>query len=61
MFGLVCSLIRLLVLPCSVGELALENFALLQQLTVSKPHWPRPRLRKTDRLFWLHLSKTWKD
>ena len=34
MFALVCSLIRLLILPGSVREMALENLALRQQLTV---------------------------
>ena len=41
--------------------MALENLALRQQLTMFKRQCPRPRLRKADRLFWLLLSKTWKD
>ena len=61
MFALLCSLIRLLVLPGSVREMALENLALRQQLTVFKRHSPRPRLRKADRLFWVLLSKSWKE
>ena len=61
MFALLCSLIRLLVLPGSVREMALENLALRQQLAVFKRHCPRPRLRKADRLFWVLLSKSWKD
>ena len=61
MFALLCSLMRLLVLPGSVQEMALENLALRQQLTVFKRHCPRPRLRKADRLFWVLLSKSWKD
>src|SRR6516162_10701693 len=60
MFALLCSLIRLLVLPGRVREIALENLALRQQLIVFKRRGPRPRLRKADRLFWLCLSKTWK-
>jgi len=60
MFALLCSLIRLLVLPSRVREIALENLALRQQLIVFKRRCPRPRLRKADRLFWLCLSKTWK-
>jgi len=61
MFALFCSLVRLLVLPGTVREIALENLALRQQLTVFKRHCPRSRLRKADRLFWVLLSKTWKD
>ena len=60
MFALFCSLVRLLVLPSTVREIALENLALRQQLTVFKRRCPRPRLRKADRLFWLCLSRTWK-
>lgn len=41
--------------------MALENLALRQQLAVFKRDCPRPRLRKADRLFWVYLSKTWKD
>src|SRR5215472_7374202 len=31
------------------------------KLIVFKRHCPRPRLRKSDRLFWVLLSKSWKD
>jgi putative transposase len=41
------------------GELALENLALRQQLTVWKRSHPRPQLRRKDRLFWLGLSRSW--
>ena len=61
MCALLCSLIRLLVLPAAVREIALENLALRQQLTVFQRRCPRPRLRKVDRLFWLCLSRTWKN
>src|SRR6516165_5860714 len=61
MFSLLCSLIRLLVRSGHVREAALENLALRQQLTVFKRHRPRPRLEKADRLFWLLLSRAWKD
>ena len=40
-------------------ELAAENLALRQQLAVLKHGHPRPRLTKTDRLFWILLSKIW--
>jgi putative transposase len=40
-------------------DLALENLALRQQLAIFKRRHPRPRLRPTDRLFWVWLSKIW--
>src|SRR5215469_10132949 len=61
MFAIFCSLIRLLVLPGTVREIALENLALRQQLTVFKRRCPRLRLQKADRWFWLCLSRTSKD
>src|SRR5215813_9498337 len=42
-------------------ELALENLALRQQLAVWKARQPRPRLTKTDRIFWVVLSRLWKN
>jgi putative transposase len=40
-------------------DLALENLALRQQLAIFKLRHPRPRLRPTDRIFWVWLSKIW--
>jgi putative transposase len=40
-------------------NLVLENLALRQQLTIFKRRHPRPRLRSTDRLFCVWLSKIW--
>jgi putative transposase len=40
-------------------QLALENLALRQQLAVYKRVMSRPRLRTTDRLFWLALTRIW--
>lgn len=42
-------------------ELAIENLALRQQLAVFKHNTKRPKLRKTDRVFWIWLSKLWAD
>jgi Integrase core domain len=42
-------------------ELALENLALRQQVAVWKVRQPRPQLRATDRLFWVVLSRLWKN
>src|SRR6266446_1537435 len=42
-------------------ELALENLALRQQLSVWKARQPRPRLTEMDRLFWGVLSRLWKS
>ena len=41
------------------SELALENLALQQQLAVLNRHHRRPRLQKSDRVFWLLLSRSW--
>jgi putative transposase len=41
------------------AELALENLALSQQLAALRRSTPRPRLRPTDRAFWLLLSRIW--
>jgi len=41
--------------------LALENLALRQQLAALKQKPNRPRLRKSDRIFWVWLSKLWSD
>ena len=39
--------------------LALENLALRQQLGTLRGTSPRPRLRLTDRAFWIGLSQIW--
>ena len=40
-------------------DLAMENAALRQQLAVMKQRRTRPRLRRTDRLFWVVLRRVW--
>jgi hypothetical protein len=40
-------------------SLALENLALRHQLAVLQHTAPRPRLRTSDRLFWVLLSQLW--
>src|SRR3989441_1508795 len=42
-------------------ELALENLVLRQQLAVWKARQPRPRLTGLDRIFWVVLSRFWKN
>jgi len=59
MFKLLFSVISLLVLPARLKELTLENLALRQQLAVMKRQRPRPRLRGTDRWFWVCLRRFW--
>ncbi len=54
---LILTLIRALV--SSRASLALENVALRQQVAVLKRSVPRPRLRRTDRLFWVFLRRVW--
>jgi putative transposase len=60
MITLLLHLLRLL--PFLVGghqQLALENLALHQQLAVYRRAVPRPRLCRTDRLFWAALARVW--
>jgi hypothetical protein len=40
-------------------DLAMENVALRQQLAVMKQRRTRPRLRGTDRRFWVVLCRVW--
>ena len=42
-------------------ELAVENFALRQQLAILVQRSKRPRLRKRDRIFWAWLSRIWSN
>ena len=60
MIALALHLFRLL--PFLFGghrQLALENLALRQQLSVYKRTATRPKLRTTDRLFWVGLARVW--
>src|SRR6516164_2436978 len=59
MFKLLFSVISLLVLPARLREFTLENLALRQQLAVITRQPPRPRLRGTDRWFWVCLARFW--
>ena len=53
-------LLRLFPFLCGgYRQLALENLALPHQLVVYKRTVPRPRLRPTDRLFWVWLARVW--
>jgi hypothetical protein len=53
-------LLRLLPFLCGGHrQLALENLALRQQLAVYKRETTRPRLRPSDRLLWVWLSRVW--
>jgi hypothetical protein len=60
MITLLLHLLRLLPFLCGGHRhLAIENLALRQQLAVYKRTAPRPRLRTTDRLFWVGLARVW--
>ena len=50
--GLIC---------CGHRAVALENLALRQQLAVLRRTVTRPHLRLRDRLFWILLSKGWRE
>ena len=53
LFAFIASLCR------SSTSLRLENLALRHQLAVYKQTIPRPRLRRSDRLLWVWLSRLW--
>src|SRR3989449_4431802 len=60
MITLLLHLLRLL--PFLFGgqrQLAVENLALRQRLAVYKRTTARPKLRTTDRLFWIWLARVW--
>src|SRR5438046_10739604 len=60
MITLLLYLLRLLPFLCDGRrQLALENLALRQQLAVYKRMARRPKLRRSDRLFWVWLAKGW--
>ena len=60
MITLLLDLLRLLPFLCGGHrQIALENLALRQQLAVYKRTTNRPRLRRSDRLLWVWLSRMW--
>jgi putative transposase len=60
MITLLLRLLRLLPFLCGGHrQLALENLALRHQLAVYKRTVTRPKLRTTDRLFWVWLARVW--
>ena len=60
MITLLLHVLRLLPFLCGGHrQLALENLALRQQLAIYKRTTNRPRLRRSDRLLWVWLSRVW--
>ena len=60
MISMLFHLLRLFPFLCGGHrQLALENLALHQQLAAYKRTVTRPRLRRTDRLFWVWLARVW--
>jgi putative transposase len=60
MVTLLLRLLRLLPLLCGAHrQVALENLALCHQLAVYKNTVARPKVRRSDRLFWVALSRVW--
>jgi hypothetical protein len=57
--GMILSLFRALIL--NRKALAAENLALRQQLIILQRSVKRPRFEKRDRVFWVLLSRLWKD
>ena len=46
-------------LAASPADLLIENLALRQQLAILTAKRPRPRMRASDRFFWLTLRRFW--
>src|SRR3989442_3471227 len=60
MVTLLLHLLRLLPFLCGGHrQVALENLALRHQLAVYRKTVNRPKLRSSDRLFWVALSRVW--
>jgi putative transposase len=60
MLPVMTALFAFLVSLCrSSTALRLEHLALRHQLAVYQQTVPRPRLRRSDRLFWAWLSRVW--
>jgi len=60
MVTLLLHLLRLLPMLCgSHRQVALENLALRHQLAVYKKMVNRPKLLRSDRMFWVALSRVW--
>jgi len=45
----------------SQQDIILENLALRQQLAVQQRSMKRPKIKNTDRIFWVWLTKIWDD
>src|SRR5262245_7163039 len=62
MMTLLLHLLRLFPFLCGGHrQLALENLALRHQLAVYKRTTTGPKLRTTDRLFWVWLARVWTE
>src|SRR5204863_7842303 len=60
MVTLLLRLLRLLPLLCGAHRhVALENLALRHQLAVYEKTVTRPKVHRSDRLFWVALSRVW--
>src|SRR3989475_11480591 len=62
MLNAILSVFRMILLILGGHEqVALENLALREQLTIFQRSVRPPRIRPTDRLFWVCLRKVWKE
>ena len=62
MLNAILSLFRMIPLILGgYGQVALENLALREQLAIFQRSVRRPKIRPTDRLFWVCLRKVWKE
>jgi len=58
---IICTFFILFLLYKVNYRLTIENLALRQQLAIMKESIHRPKIRKRDRLFWVILSRLWRD
>src|SRR5436309_5894510 len=62
MLNAILSLFRMIpMILGGYGQVALENLALREQLAIFQRSVRRPKIRATDRLFWVCLRKVWKE
>src|SRR5438105_1120652 len=62
MLNAILSLFRtILLILGGYEQVALENLAPREQLAIFQRSVPHPKIRPTDRLFWVCLRKVWKE
>ena len=58
---IICTFVIVFLIYKMNYRLTIENLALRQQLVIMKQFIHRPKIQKRDRLFWVVLSRLWRD